>query len=185
MTRPAFLVEGDLEQKFIQSACPGVPVRKINCNGDGVAITAITKRVGSLARLVHKRCSHIVVFFDREGRDESVEQIHEQFMNAIHVEGIDAKIILGIADRCIETWIVADEEVFRDKACIDYAIDCVEGKKGDAFIRKCLGERKYDKTIEGVAWLKACRPVEIAKRSPSFKRFLSELGEVDCWWLNR
>ena len=57
MKRPAFLVEGHLEQRFVQAVCPGSSVLRLNCNGDKVAIEAVAKRVGTLGRRVHKKCS--------------------------------------------------------------------------------------------------------------------------------
>ena len=112
MTKPAFLVEGDLEQKFIQATCSKCPVQKINCNGYEVSVESIAKRVGSLARLLHKRYSPIIVVFDREGRDASLEEIEMEFMALIGREEIEVPIIVGIPDRDIENWILADFEMF-------------------------------------------------------------------------
>ena len=55
MSKPAFFVEGKTEQRIVQTLCPGCPVRIINCNGDGVSLEAISKRVGTLARLLHEK----------------------------------------------------------------------------------------------------------------------------------
>jgi hypothetical protein len=43
MNRPAFLVEGKMEQLIVQSLCQGAPVRLINCNGDNVALGSVCK----------------------------------------------------------------------------------------------------------------------------------------------
>jgi hypothetical protein len=80
---PAYIVEGDLEQKFIQNVCPGCSVRRLNCNGRDVSLEAIARRVGTLGRLLHKRHSPIIVVFDREGRPEPSEQIEETLRQTI------------------------------------------------------------------------------------------------------
>lgn len=186
--KPAFLVEGDLEQKFIQNACPGAPVRKINCNGDSVCIESIAKRVGSLARLLHKRFSPIVVIFDRENREISARDLKRKFIEALKTECIDSKVIVGIPDRDIENWILADYSVFSSAAGIESVLipPSFEGKKGKSIIKKSLGnEKSYVETVDGVAWLKSCRANVIRENSASFSEFMDELIGLQCRWLDQ
>lgn len=188
MSRPAFLVEGDLEQKFIQNVCPTCPVQKINCNGDQTSLDAIAKRVGTLGRLLHKRNTPIVVVFDREGREETVEMLEKQFRDALSREAIDVPVIVGIPDRSIESWILADYRQFVLSAAIadDERVVPSEGKNGKSIIKKLIGaERKYVETIDGVAWLKAANPAVMKKHSASFAQLFCALGGIECWWLNR
>lgn len=188
MTKPAFLVEGDLEQKFIQNTCPGAPVQKIGCNGDAVAIASIAKRVGTLGRLLHKRASVIVVVFDREQRAESSEQIEAQFRDALIDEGIEVPVIVGVPDRDIENWILADFESFIGCARIttENLEEVYEGLKGKTQIKKLLGPgRSYVETIDGVSWLKSCRPSVMKEHSDSFRRFANALASLPCWWLSQ
>ena len=112
MKRPAFLVEGDLEQLFIQLVCPGQPVRKINCNGDKVLLTEIAKRVGTLARLLHKRHDPIIVVLDREKREQSSIEMENELLGHLKNEDIHSDVIIGVPDREIENWILADYESF-------------------------------------------------------------------------
>lgn len=187
MIKPAFLVEGDLEQNFIQITCPGVPVQKIGCNGDSVTIEAIAKRVGTLGRLLHKRCSVLIVIFDREQRIETALQIETAFIAALKNEGIQVPVIVGIPDRDIESWILADPEAFAQSARItvpDFTIP-IDGTKGKTQIKKLIGTgRSYVETIDGVRWLKSCRASEMKSKSHSFGRFAASLKDLSCWWLN-
>ncbi len=188
ITQPAYLVEGQHEQMFIQDVCPGSPVQRINCNGNRTSLQAIAKRVGTLGRLLHKRYSPLVVIFDREGRRESPEEIERAFAGLMAQEEIDCSIILGVPDRNVESWIIADFEMFA--RCIDLKSTSIpirsEGKNGKAIIKKLLGKRKrYVETIEGVAMLKAARASIIRSQSPSFNRLFTALSPLDCWWLNR
>ncbi len=188
MNSPAYLVEGDLEQKFIQTICPGCPVSKINCNGDEVGLVAIGKRVGTLGRLYHKRHSPLVVVFDREGRALEANAIELALMELLKQEAIDVPIIIGVADRHIENWILADYETFAEAARISNppGAQSFEGHKGKSVIKKALGKnRPYIETIDGVAWLSAARPGVVCQNSPSFKRLTDALADLPCRWLSQ
>jgi len=186
MTKPAFIVEGDLEQKFIQLVCSGCPVRKINCNGDSVKIELIAKRVGTLGRLLHKRHSPIIVVFDREQRTETIDEIENIFRESLRPELIEVPVIIGIPDRDIENWILADIEIFAEKSGAERELfpPNYEGEKGKTIIKKYIGRnRSYVETIDGVKWLKACRPSIMRSKSLSFNKFSQALDDISCWWL--
>jgi hypothetical protein len=186
MNNPAFLVEGDLEQKFVQNVCPKSPVRRINCNGKTVVISEIAKRVGTLGRLLHKRHSPLVVIFDREKRSESCEEIERIFRTSLEQEDIDVPVLVGIPDRDIENWILADFETFVNVTNIEKPTAEIrfEGKKGKSEIRKLLPPKKtYVETTDGVAWLRKCRPTKMIC-SASFDRFAKAMKEIPCWWLS-
>lgn len=188
MIKPAYLVEGDLEQKFIQSICPGFVVQRINCNGRRTSIEAIAKRVGSLGRLLHKRCSVLIVVFDREAREKGVEALENEFLEALVEEKIDVPVIVGIPDRNVEAWILADSEMFLQSSRIsgDIKISISEGQNGKSIIKKALGDgRNYVETIDGVAWLKAARPEIMRANSVSFSRLFSRLSGLECRWLKQ
>jgi len=188
MTKPAYLVEGDLEQKFIQNICPGCAVQKINCNGDKTSIDAIGRRVGTLGRLLHKRHSPIIVVFDREGREESAETLEQAFQKALSHENIDVPVVVGIPDRNIEVWILADYDRFLQSVGLGPKSPTVsyEGCNGKARMKQLLGNSKtYVETIDGVAWLKAARPAVMQTSSPSFNRLFSSLSGLDCRWLKQ
>jgi hypothetical protein len=188
MNRPGYLVVGDLEQKFIQQVCPGHPVQKINCNGDQTSIEAIAKRVGTLGRLLHKRCSPLVVVFDRECREQSAEEIEKQFTDALAQEEIDVPVIVGIPDRNIESWILSDYPTFLESAGLPQSspVSSFEGRNGKSIIKNALGTGKsYVETIHGVTWLKAARPPTMQANSPSFNRLFTALAALDCWWLKQ
>lgn len=188
ISRPAFLVEGHFEQAFIQNACPGAPVRRIGCNGDDVSIAALAKRVGTHARLLQRKYDPLVVIFDRERREESAQQLERALLEALQLEGISATILIGIPDRDIEVWLLADPEVFRECAQLPSEVGCkpCEGYKGKAAIKQLLGSgRTYIESIDGPQWLKKARATEIRKNSPSFARLFKTLSKLDCWWLKQ
>jgi len=75
MTKPAFIVEGHLEQAFVQMICDGSPVRRIGCNGTDVKIEAVAKHVATHARLLQRRFDPLIVVFDRERRLQTCTEI--------------------------------------------------------------------------------------------------------------
>ena len=187
MIKPAFLVEGDLEQKFIQSVCPGSPVQKINCNGDRVEISAIAKRVGTLGRLLQKRFRPLIVVFDREKRNLSCDEIELELRECLKSEDLNVETLIGIPDREIENWILADFETFIHCSGCDEELnfEAFEGTSGKSKIKSMLPSGKaYVETVEGVAWLKQCRAKKLAERSPSFAKLATILQPLQCWWLD-
>ena len=71
MPDPAFLIEGHMEKKILQSVCPGVPIRRIECNGEDVAMSVMAKFIETHIRLLNNRYYPIVIIFDREGREST------------------------------------------------------------------------------------------------------------------
>ena len=188
--RPAFLVEGSLEQEFIRNMCVGAPVRRLECNGDDVAIAAIAKRVGLHGRMLQKRgYNPIVVVFDRERRMETSEELEGSLIASLASEGLTAKIIVSVPDRDIEVWMIADQETFRISAAIraDRQLLPCEGHKGKALIKQLLKDdaRPYVETVDGPIWLKKARALHIAANSRSFARLASALKDIGCWWLDQ
>lgn len=185
-TKPAYLVEGDLEQIFVQNICPHFPVRKIGVNGENVEISAIAKRIGTLVRLLPKKYRPIIIIFDRERREATCDAIEAQLREYIERENINVPMIVAIPDRDIENWILADYEVFCEcSGCPSTApIGGFEGTKGKTKLKQLLPSgRSYVETIHGVQWLKKCRANKIASASPSFAKLRCSLEEIKCWWL--
>jgi hypothetical protein len=155
MSKPAYLVEGDLEQRFIQSVCPtGAPIRKIGCNGDKVRLTALAKHIGTQARLLQKKYEPVVLVFDREKREATCEEIEQELRKLRILESISAKVIIGIPDREIENWILADFQMFADSSGCDtkHSDDCYQGTSGKSKIKQLIPKGKtYVETLEGVA----------------------------------
>lgn len=187
MTKIGFLVDGQMEQDVIQALCPGSPVRRINCNGDAVAVAAIAKRVASLARLMQRRCKKLIVVFDREKRKESSIALEQEFMACLKDEGFEGNITAVVADRCTENWILADSSSLATHLAVHPERICgpFESKNGVSEMRKILPRgKKYEKIIDGVRWLCMANPRTVAKNSESFRRLYDILKPLDCVWLN-
>jgi hypothetical protein len=182
----AFIVEGELEKLFIQNVCPGSTVRLLQCNGDNVPMSIVAKKVGSLCRLLQKRHAKIVVLFDREARDEPCDALRADCLRRLRDhEDVSADVIIGIPDRDIETWLLADLEMLR--AAIDgLAPSCApcEGEKGKPRLKHSLpAGMRYVETDHGPRWLKKARPHRISENSQSFRVLAEQLASLHCWWL--
>ena len=187
MSRPAFLVEGYLEQSFIKNVCSNCPVQRINCNGQCVSVESIAKRVGTLGRLLQRHYAPLVVVFDREGRDETAEELENAFVRTLNNEGLCVPVIVGIPDRDIENWILADFEVFAEAigGRRPEVNQNFEGEKGKSVLKSYLVRReRYIERINGVAWLKSCRPSIMRNNSRSFAKFAEALAVIHCWWID-
>jgi hypothetical protein len=182
---PAYIVEGDLEQDFVQSICKGAPVRRIGCNGDRVEIAAIAKKAATHARMLQRKYDPIIIVFDRERRDETVESLKEQFITALRLEGVTATLIVGIPDRNIENWILADLPSLAESIGVEeLTFKNYEGESGKNKLRQLLPEDKvYVETLHGVIWLKNSNPLTIRQNSASFAMFIQQLKSLECWWL--
>jgi len=185
MSKLVFLVDGRLEQKFIQSVCPGQPVRYINCNGDDVAIETMAKFIASLIRILDNKYYPIVIVIDRESRDiTSCDMCSVLLRYLKENEEVQDKVIIGVADRMIENWILADPEIVRSHPNYnDNSVSVCESTNGKGKINNCIN--LYHETTIGVELLLKCRASIIKVNSPSFANLFNQLQLEDCQWLNK
>jgi hypothetical protein len=183
MNSPAFIVEGYTEKIFLSRACPGSPVKRLEINGKAVLLTAIVDRIESISKFFYGRYRPIVVVFDREGRKESADAIAASVATELTRRRPTDQYAVGVADRMIENWILADWERLRESiGALPAPPNRVEGSNGKAMLRRLLAERGYSATIDGPALLKRARPSVIENYSASFG-FLRKQLHFDCWWL--
>ena len=184
MNKIAFFVDGHLEKKFIQRACPNTVVRILNCNGKDVEMSAIAKRVATHCRLLKGKYYPIIVVIDREERTQSATELSDILIDEIRQNDVSDEIIVGVADRMIENWILADEDCFSDMAKRKFrTCSITDGLHGKNQLTHCIGT--YHKTTTGVKLLLKCRPSVMKKRNLSFKEFIDKIPEESCWWMSR
>lgn len=177
--KPAFLVDGVTEQKFVQTVCKDRPVKIINCNGDTVSAEAIAKRAASLIRLWGGRCFPIVILVDRESRGESAESFCATLINFIRAEGVEDQLVVGVADRMIENWMLGDPDLWPDAEILDN----VDGLHGASVVKQRMPS--YGKAANGPSLLARCKASAISVRSRSFRAFAEQLVTLRCSWLRR
>ncbi|MCK8496136.1 DUF4276 family protein [Spirosoma sp. RP8] len=180
MNNPAFIVDGFTELKIIQEICPGRPVKRTDLNGKDVTIIAIAKKVSSLIRLLGNRYYPIILLVDKEKREISFEDMAQQLRQALVNEGItDQDIRIGVADRMIENWIVADWEELTGS--LENVPEDTDGIHGAGIIKNIKGS--YNKTTDGVQLFRSARQVFMYQRSASFRYFINNIDGIPCGYL--
>ena len=184
MNKFAFFVDGHLEKKFIQKACPKTIVRILNCNGRDVVMSAIAKRIATQCRLLGGKYYPIIIVIDREERTQSASELCDELTNKIRQNGVNDEIIIGVADRMIENWILADEDCFSHLAQKKFkTCSITDGLHGKNKLASCIGS--YHETTTGVELLLKCRPSVMKSRNLTFKNFIEKVPADICWWLSR
>lgn len=188
MSSHLFIVEGQMEQKFIQETCGNTMVRLIGAQGDNVALECIASRAASLARMTKAFSGKIFLIIDRENREINAEDMESQLGALISSKIPDADISVHVADRCSESWILADHQLIA-KVFNKTNFPPPEGLKAKGKLKKLHKEHgiAYCETTHGVNLLKRCTASTVANNSPSFFRLLTGMKNkgVRCYWLNR
>lgn len=179
MSRPAFIIDGFTEKLIIQRICPGSPINRTDLNGKTVSIDAMTKKIASLIRLFGNRYYPIIILIDKEQRKQPFDIIAKELEIKLIAEGVKDNCLIGVADRMLENWIIADWDCLQ----VDEKKPTkTEGSNGASHIKKVKGV--YNKTTDGVELFLAANPETIYEKSESFKYFVDKLKEVDCNFLN-
>jgi hypothetical protein len=185
-----FIVEGDLEKKFLEKQCKShLIIRKIPSNGDSVCIDKIVSMIRAIVELINNP-GEIFVVLDREGRVETAEQL-EQIISTKLNEIFPRKLLsIHIADRMIENWIIADIDVLLSEGLeIEGDPTMFEGCGGKAKIKAAFRKNNssYSETVDGVRLLEKCMPTVLAQKSASFSRLYPRLLEKVgfCTWVTK
>lgn len=177
MSNPAFIVDGYTELKILQNICPGRPVKRTDCNGRDVKIKAIAKKIALHIRVLNNKYYPIIILVDKEEREMSFEEMAEQIRIELNNEGItDQDLRIGVADRMIENWIIADWELF--SGTLENKPETTDSCNPNSIIRK--HKDSFDKTTDGVDYFIAARQSEIYRNSPSFRHFVNQLDDILC-----
>ncbi len=179
MTRPAFIVEGHLEQRVIAQVCPNRPVRRINCNGDSVAIERMCDFIETHIRSFGNRNYPIIILFDREKRVETSDEISDRVVSILGERGLcDHDIRVFVADREVEDWYLGDIEGICRHYNIAVPASIGTGKSGLAMaIRSAVD---YHETTIGVELFGVISKTMVAERCPQFSRMMRLAAEIDC-----
>lgn len=179
MPSPAFLVEGQMEQKIIARLCPGQPVRRIGANGDHVAIAAICDRVETLIRLFGNKHYPIIVIFDREKREADCDHISNTVVSTLHHRGLnDHDIRVFIADREFEDWILKDPDSICQHFDIPKPTNIGKGKSGLAKLIEPACQ--YHETTIGVELFSIVSKAIIRDQCHIFARLHETATEIGC-----
>ena len=83
----------------------------------------------------------IVICVDREDREMSAAELHDRIISAIRDEGVTDNIILGVPDRMIENWILADKSVLKKYALRrQINSESTDGLNGKSVLRSLISD---------------------------------------------
>ena len=193
MSNPAFIVEGDQERKIVKKLCGNCRIPKIG-NGDDFPISKIAEIICSHIKSFNNRYYPIVVIFDREQRNESVDTIISNVKNYLKKEKVTDEVIIGIPDRSLESWIMPF--INEEGSFVTEPVSNFDGYKCKNELNSIIinGNKKgknnyrdYHETGSGVdMFLKHVVPEKLAKVSPSFEKFYVETKKYlpNCQWFN-
>ena len=180
MSNPAFIVDGFTEKLIIQQLCPGRPISRTDLNGKSVTIDAIAKKIASLIRIFNNRNYPIVILIDKEDRQESTREIAMLLYEKLSEQNINCPDLrIGVADRMIENWIIADWKVLDVK---EEKPSKTDGLNGASVIKKLKGS--YNKTTDGVEMFLNTDPREVYNSSESYREFVNKLDDLKCEYFN-
>lgn len=188
MPRPAFIVDGLTERNVIKALCDECPIQITNLNGNTVTIEAVAKKIASLIRLLSNRNHPIVIIVDREERSESCQDMEKCLRDGLKREGIsDDQVVIGIPDRMIENWLLADWGNFKRVTGLASSVvkpEGVEGSKGKSLVRKHYPA--YHGPTHAHEILRKSDPRKVVSNSNSFKLFFGAIrGRLPCSWISK
>lgn len=181
MINPAFIVDGFTERNIIHNICPGAPIRRTDLNGKNVSIDAMAKKIASLIRLLNNRHYPIIILVDKESRKISCKEMIQKLEDSIKKEGINnLDFRVGVADRMLENWIIADWDKLKSKKGKPSSTDCINGC---GKLKELIGS--YGKTTDCVDMFLNADVKKIYKNSPSFKIFADKIADINCAYINK
>jgi len=187
--KPAFFIDGQMEKLILQRLKIDAPIRITGLNGKKVTIPAIAKKIAPSIRLLQRKHDPIIILIDREGRAICSKKIISELHKELEKNGANKNnLIIGVADRMIENWILADWDNFVSITEINAQSvrpSSFEGMYGKRQLKKYYPF--YQETTDGPKLFCNAKASIIKKNSKSFFEFISPIMSINCncIWLTR
>lgn len=187
-TKPAFFVDGQMEKLILQKLNINAHIRITGLNGKNVTISAIAKKISPSIRLLEKRCDPIIILIDREGRQIGGEKIIRHLSKKLKENGVKNNLIIGVANRMIENWILSDWDNFISIIKItpsSVKSSSFEGNYGKSILKEYYPT--YQETTDGPRLFCNARASIIRSNSKSFNEFITPIMSLNCncKWLTK
>jgi len=176
-------IEGSMERQFINSNMKYIHVIPVD-NGISWTLTRMCEQIVS-AYLALDIQNTVIVWIDREGREETSEKIYEEILAAlVHAGALCDDVHILINDRMSENVMLADEQMVQEEFNMPNYQYSYEGASGKSIIKAFYRQKgeNYKETRQGIALLKKTRLSRSALKSPSVARLLHTL-KFECWWI--
>jgi hypothetical protein len=167
-----------METHFMRQSYGNAIVQRPFPNGDSVDLELIIESIRDRLETIGGPITKFVVLMDREGRPQSAADIAQTVLDRLKAHSPARSFYVGVSDREVENWIIADEERMREAygtSAYEYA---GEGKNGKAILEQLNGG--IDASFRDKATLlNSCSSVRAATKSPSLAHFLAQ---IDFQW---
>ena len=127
--------------------------------------------------ILHKLCPNQPIKRSINGKDVSLKR--QEITEVLAKKGIVMDIRIGVADRMIGNWILADADALNNHPEIPTETDGISGK---SWMKKI--KTNYSETADGPDLFLKADALKIYEQSPSFKHFVDQLKDLDCFYLN-
>jgi hypothetical protein len=179
---PAFIVDGFTELNILQRICPNQPIRR-SINGKDVSLKRAAEQIVAIIRALNNRNYPIVILTDREKRTDDflkiANDLKQEVIKLLAEKDIVVDIRVGVADRMIENWILADADALGNHNEIPTETDGISGK---SWLKKV--KPNYSETADGPDLFLKADALKMYNQSPSFKHFVDQLKDLDCFYLD-
>jgi hypothetical protein len=179
MERIVALVEGHMETHFVRSTYGNAVVQRPFPNGRTVDLDLIVESIRDQLETVGGDITKVVILLDREGRDIPAPDMLKYLQDELGKCTSNRNLYIGVSDRQIENWVVADEDHMREKFDAPNYQYVGDGTSGRTTLEKLNGG---DAGYRDKAYLlKSCSATGAARRSPSLAAFL-QIINFDWGW---
>lgn len=179
---PAFIVDGFTELNILRQLCPNQPIKR-SINGKDVSLKRAAEEIVAIIRVLNNRNYPIVILIDKEKRSDDFKKVaadlKHEIVELLTKKSIVADIRIGVADRMIENWILADADALDNPPEMPTETDGISGK---TWMKKL--KPTYSETADGPEWFMKADARKIYAQSPSFRHFVDQLRDLDCFYLN-
>jgi hypothetical protein len=179
---PAFIVDGLTERRIIQKLCPGRPIN-LSMNGENVSLKAMAAKIVALIRNMNNVYYPIVIVTDREKRADGfltiAAELRLEIVEQLASKNMTVDIRIGVADRMIENWILADADALGNPPEIPPETDGLGGK---GLVKRIMPT--YSETVDGPDLFFKADASKMYENSPSFRHFVDQLEDLDCPYLD-
>jgi hypothetical protein len=131
---------------------------------------------------MNNRYYPIVILTDREKRNDAfltvAAELNREILEQLASKKLTADIRIGVADRMIENWILADANALGNHAEIPAETD---GFGGKGLMKRIMPT--YSETVDGPDLFFKADASKMYENSPSFKHFVNQLEDLNCPYL--
>jgi hypothetical protein len=179
MERIAAIVEGHLEAHFMNETYPKVLVQRFLPNGDDVALDLIVEAITDQLEIIDKSVERVVILLDRERRAQPALSVVAYIRSKLINHNSKRAYYIGVTDREVENWILADTKLLTDRYNLDAYSYCGDGRGGKGRLSEITGGDLAPR--DKARLLKAVSPSNVGNASLSLAKFVEQIDFPWFW----